>query len=396
MWVADYVLMEYGTGAIMAVPAHDERDYEFATKFGLPIRRVIERRRRRAALHRATGRSSTPTRASTGMPNREALEQIVDWLDDAGPRPPLGQLPAARLAALAPALLGLPDPDRLLRRVRHRAGARRAAARRAARRRATTRRRAARRWPPRGLGQHDLPALRRPGAARDRHDGHLRRLVLVLPALLRRPQRPGAVGPRGARALDAGRPVHRRRRARDPAPDVRALLHQGARGHGPADVQEPFERPLHAGHDHARRGEDVQVEGQRDQPVAYIERYGADTARCYILFIGPPDQDADWSDEGVEGVHRFLAGCGGWAPSVAEQRRAGPPLGPLDAPEGDDLELLRKAHWAIEKVTNDMAGRFAFNTAIAAVMELVNECYRAPRRRCSRRRCTSPPRPRPR
>jgi leucyl-tRNA synthetase len=53
-----------------------------------------------------------------------------------------------------------------------------------------------------------------------------------------------------------------------------------------------------------------------------------------------------------------------------------PLLGPLDAPAGDDLELMRKAHWAIDKVTNDMAGRFAFNTAIAAVMELVNEAYR--------------------
>ena len=62
----------------------------------------------------------------------------------------------------------------------------------------------------------------------------------------------------------------------------------------------------------------------------------------------------------------------------------GPALGPLEVPEGDDLELMRKAHWAIDKVTNDMAGRFAFNTAIAAVMELVNEVYRAPRERLAR------------
>ena len=71
-------------------------------------------------------------------------------------------------------------------------------------------------------------------------------------------------------------------------------------------VQEPFARPVHPGDDHPRRREDVQVEGQRDQPGAIVERYGADTARCYILFIGPPDQDADWSDDGVEGMHRFL------------------------------------------------------------------------------------------
>ena len=69
MYVADYVLMEYGTGAIMAVPAHDERDFAFATKYGLPIRRVIERRRRSCPT-RATGRSSTriPTSTALGQP----------------------------------------------------------------------------------------------------------------------------------------------------------------------------------------------------------------------------------------------------------------------------------------------------------------------------------------
>src|SRR3712207_861341 len=111
-------------------------------------------------------------------------------------------------------------------------------------------------------------------------------------------------------------------------------------------------------------------------PAPYVERYGADTARSYILFIGPPDQDADWTDEGVEGVHRFLARLWRLAQDVHEHTGEQALLGPLEVPQGDDLELMRKAHWAIDKVTNDMAGRFAFNTAIAAVMELVNEAYR--------------------
>ena len=61
-------------------------------------------------------------------------------------------------------------------------------------------------------------------------------------------------------------------------------------------------------------------------PVDYVERYGADTARCYILFIGPPDQDADWSDEGVEGVHRFLVAAvaaGGRRGRASRRARAG-------------------------------------------------------------------------
>ena len=100
---------------------------------------------------------------------------------------------------------------------------------------------------------------------------------------------------------------------------------------------------------------------------------------AYILFIGPPDQDADWSDEGVEGVHRFLGRL--WrlsaelAEALGDDVAAAVPPG-LDEASEADLAVLRKAHWAIEKVTQDLAGRFAFNTAIAAVMELVNEVSR--------------------
>ncbi|MCL2770365.1 MAG: class I tRNA ligase family protein, partial [Solirubrobacterales bacterium] len=112
-------------------------------------------------------------------------------------------------------------------------------------------------------------------------------------------------------------------------------------------------------------------------PASIVQRYGADTARCYVLFMGPPDQDADWSDEGVEGVHRFLSRLWRLAGEAAEKAGPEEALPDADAPagEGDDLTLLRKAHWTIEKVTTDLR-RFTFNTAIAAVMELLNECSR--------------------
>ena len=103
-------------------------------------------------------------------------------------------------------------------------------------------------------------------------------------------------------------------------------------------------------------------------PEAVVDRYGADTARCYILFLGPPGQDADWSEDGVGGVHRFLSRL--WTAA----RDAPPDGAPVTA--AGPSPLLRKTHWAIDKVTRDMQGRFAFNTAIAAVMELVNEIYR--------------------
>jgi leucyl-tRNA synthetase len=110
-------------------------------------------------------------------------------------------------------------------------------------------------------------------------------------------------------------------------------------------------------------------------PSLIVERFGADAARTYVLFLGPLDQDAAWSDAGVEGVHRFLSRLWRLADELAGE--AGRVEQPDDA-EGDALTLVRKANWAIDKVTGDLAERFAFNTAIAAVMELVNEVYRHP------------------
>ena len=151
------------------------------------------------------------------------------------PRRRHGQLPAARLAAVAPALLGRADPDHPLPGRRRGRRARGPAARRAAR--------AARRRPEaqghlaagRGdrVGRGQLPDLRRTGAARHRHDGHLRRLVVVLPALPVPARRHPGLRPRAGQGLGPDRPLHRRRRARRAAPAVRAVLHQGAARHGP-------------------------------------------------------------------------------------------------------------------------------------------------------------------
>ena len=143
-------------------------------------------------------------------------------------------------------------------------------------------------------------------------------------------------------------------------------------------------------------------------PRRIVERYGADTARCYILFIGPPEQDADWSDRASRACTASCRASGGCAPRRRTLTREPSPVGPLDA-EGADLQLLRKAAWAVDKVTGDLGGRFAFNTAIAAVMELIERGARGrrdeaapdaaasrwrPRRRCcSRSRRTWRPTP---
>jgi leucyl-tRNA synthetase len=102
-----------------------------------------------------------------------------------------------------------------------------------------------------------------------------------------------------------------------------------------------------------------------------VERFGADACRLYLLFIGPVEQDAEWQDEGFEGMVRFLNRL--WRVVMEQMDKPAP-----DASNGPATPLARKAHKTIAKVTDDIGRRFAFNTAIAAVMELVNELGRSP------------------
>jgi leucyl-tRNA synthetase len=153
---------------------------------------------------------------------------------------------------------------------------------------------------------------------------------------------------------------------------------------GHLDFQEPFQALFTQGMVTKDGAKMSKSRGNVVSPASIIERVGADTARCYILFVGPPDQDADWSDEGVDGVFRFLSRLWRLAAETADAAEArGTQAGSLGEPgeaaggepTGDDLKLLRKTHWAIDKVSGDLR-RFAFNTAIAAVMELLNDCSR--------------------
>ena len=146
---------------------------------------------------------------------------------------------------------------------------------------------------------------------------------------------------------------------------------------GHLDFQEPFHALFTQGMVTKDGAKMSKSRGNVVSPASIVERVGADTARCYILFVGPPDQDADWSDEGVEGVHRFLGRL--WRLAAETAERAGAPAGGCGRDPAARRAMtwcsLRKTHWAIEKVSGDLR-RFAFNTAIAAVMELLNDCSR--------------------
>jgi leucyl-tRNA synthetase len=133
---------------------------------------------------------------------------------------------------------------------------------------------------------------------------------------------------------------------------------------GMLGFREPFARLFHQGWVTMGGTKMSKSKGNVESPDAVVEAYGADPVRLYILFMGPADQDMEWTDTGVEGISRFVRRLWRVVHEVAEQ-----------APEGDpgDGAIVRKAHQTIERVTDDVGRRMQFHTPISAVMELVNE-----------------------
>ena len=144
---------------------------------------------------------------------------------------------------------------------------------------------------------------------------------------------------------------------------------------GRLDVSEPFANLFTQGMITKDGAKMSKNKGNTVSPQDFVARYGPDAVRCYVLFVGPPDQDADWSDLGIEGVAEALSRLWRLSAAVVIEGRVGAD-DLVDPSNPASMDLIRKAHWAIEKVTASMSRRFAFNTAIAAVMELTNLCMK--------------------
>ncbi len=373
MFVADYVLMEYGTGAIMAVPAHDERDHAFAKAYDLPIRRVIGTEADELP-YTGDGPMVNCGQEFDGMNNREGYEAIVAWLDREGKghasvnyklrdwlvsRQRYWGAPIPIVYCEQCGIVAVPE-DQLpveLPEIED--------------------------YQPRGrsplAAAEDWVRTKCPecGADATRETDTMDTFVDSSWYFLRYCDARNDQAAWDRRVLEAWMPVDQYIGGVE-----HAILHlMYARFFVKAladmellDVQEPFQALFTQGMILGPDGNKMSSsKGNVVAPSEIVERYGADAARCYVLFMGPPEQDAAWSESGVEGVHRFLARL--WR---AGDELAGDPQ-PADQPidaQGDALALVRKANWAIGKVTRDMTGRFGFNTAIAAVMELVNDIYR--------------------
>jgi leucyl-tRNA synthetase len=365
MFVADYVLMEYGTGAIMAVPAHDSRDFDFAEKFGLEIRRVIEG----GELPYTGDGPMVNSGRFDGLHNREASGQIVGWLSSEGKgeaavsyrlrdwllsRQRYWGCPIPIIHCESCGLVAVPDdqlPVELPDVSDYRPKGRSPLA-------------TAEDWV-----RTSCPKC---GGEGHRETDTMDTFVDSSWYFLRYCDPDNETAPFDREVTDRWMPVDQYIGGIEHAIlhllyarfFVKALADMGALG-----VQEPFARLFTQGMITRCGAKMSKSKGNTVSPQEIVGRLGADTARCYILFLGPPGQDADWQDAGAGGVHRFLSRL--WtaahdAPEAASENH-----------DGEPSALLRKAHWAIDKVTRDMQpDRFAFNTAIAAVMELVNEIYR--------------------
>jgi leucyl-tRNA synthetase len=383
MWVADYVLMEYGTGAVMGVPAHDERDHTFARVYDLPIRRVVA-----SEVDELPYTGDGPIVNSgnfDGLHNRDAYGEIVGWLARNGLGKastnyrlrdwllsrqrywgcpiPIIHCPTDGLVPVPEAELPVRLPD-------------------------------IEDYKPRGqsplAAATDWVNVSCPvcGGPAQRETDTMDTFVDSSWYYIRYTGAHNDQAPWDRTIADRWMPIDQYIGGVEHAIlhllysrfFVKALADMGLLG-----FREPFQSLFTQG---MILGSDNQKMAKSRpsfvvSPAPLIARYGADAVRTYILFIGPPDQDAPWNESSLEGVHRFLTRLWRQGEELAE---AGAVAGAVGSghdstggePSPDDLTLLRKAHWAIDKVTHDLDGRFSFNTAIAALMELVNELYKRP------------------
>ncbi len=360
VWVADYVLMEYGTGAIMAVPGHDERDREFAERFELPVVEVVDEE------------SSELVNSAqfSGRSVEDAKRAIVDWLGERGRGRPAVSFrlrdwgfsrqrywgaPIPIVYCPSCGIVPVPDDELpvLLPEIED--------------------------YRPKGkppLASNEewlrVPCPSCGGEGRREADT-MDTFVDSAWYFLRYTDPHNEQEPFSRRLADFWAPVDQYIGGIDHATGhllysrffVKVMNELGMVG-----FREPFQRLFHQGWVRQGGTKMSKSRGNVTAPDELADMYGADAVRLYILFVGPADQAMDWTEEGIEGIGRFLRRLWRIVHETVESGASGE--------DGDAGPLVRKAHETIAKVTDDIGRRFVFNTPIAAVMELVNELGRDP------------------
>ncbi|HNY72484.1 MAG TPA: leucine--tRNA ligase [Syntrophales bacterium] len=416
IYAANFVLADYGTGCVMAVPTHDQRDFEFARKYDLPLIVVIQPPNKALNVQTMTEAyveegvlvNSGPF---DGMENMKALDKIAEYLESIGRGKKTIQYRLRDWGISRQRYWGAPIPIVYCEKC----GAQ-------------------------PVSEADLPVILPRdveltgggGSPLARHEAFVTAACPHCGGLARREtdtmdtfvesswyfdkfccatynEKPGL----DRKALDYWMPVDQYIGGIE-----HAILHllysrfytKVLRDFGVLGADEPFTNLLTQGMvcketmkcrthgflypDEVKEGRCVHcreeiIVGKTEKmskslknvvdPDYLIERYGADTARLFCLFASPPEKDLEWSDQGVEGSFRFLNRTWRIVMDYLEDIREIKPFAGEVILDGDLKNLRRKTHQTIRKVSRDIEDRFHFNTAISAVMELVNALYALPR-----------------
>ena len=357
VWIGNFVLLDYGTGVVMGVPAHDQRDHEFAKKYNIQINQVIEIDKNNELPILEKGRLINSSQFN-GMSSDDAIEKIKEYI---------------KAHNLGTELIQFRLRDWGISRQRY--------------------------W---GC---PIPAVYEDGVPRILEESEL---PVELPKLkegsapipLSKNQDFLNLSPNAIREADTFDTFMDSSwyYARFPSADnddeifdedsnywlpvdlyiggiEHAILHllysrffhKALRDLNMVDSDEPFKRLLTQGMVLKDGAKMSKSKGNTVDPQSYIDKYGADTVRLYMMFTAPPEQSLEWSESSVEGASRFLKKV--W--NLAEGRKYNEFKDNFEFTK-EELALRRKSHATLKKVANDYEVRFAFNTAIASIMELLN------------------------
>ena len=376
IYVANYILMEYGTGAIMAVPAHDQRDFEFARKYGLPIKVVIRpegKELKPEEMEKAYEEPGIMVNSGpfTGVKSEEGVRKVIDWLEEKGIGKRSVQYKLRDWLISRQRYWGAPIPVVYCEKC--------------------------------GIvpvPEDQLPVV----LPKDVEFLPTGQSPLRFHEEFKKTKCPVCGGP-ATREVDTMDTFvdsswyylryvnpHDDEKPFDPE-DVNywlpvdqyiggvehAVLHllysrfitKVLHDLGYLDFEEPFTNLFTQGMIYKDGAKMSKSKGNVVSPDDMIEKYGADTLRMYILFMAPPEKDAEWSNAGIEGVHRFVKRL--WntlqkiMPVVKDVK-----IDRVSVKTPKERELRRKLHTMIKKITEDIEGGFKFNTAISGLMELLN------------------------
>jgi leucyl-tRNA synthetase len=383
VWIANYVLMDYGSGAVMAVPAHDERDFEFANKYALPIIQVIASSRDSDAgfdsqqwadwYARKDDTRTINSGAFDGLDFQAAFDAIASELESKGKGKrttnyrlrdwgvsrqrywgapiPMFNLPDGGEIAVPAERLPILLPEDVV------------------------------------MDGVSSPIKSDPEWRKDQLDGKaVERETDTFDTFMesswyyaRFTSANFEDGMLDSDAANYWLPVDQYVGGIEHA--ILHLLyarffHKLMRDEGLINCDEPFDRLLTQGMVLKDGSKMSKSKGNTVDPQQLISQYGADTVRLFIMFAAPPEQSLEWSDSAVGGAHKFLKKL--WKMVYQHSNKGVTPRLDPQALNQQQQNLRRKTHETIAKVSDDFGRRLTFNTAIAAVMELCNEIGRLP------------------